>query len=165
MMETAKVDIRKLQLLNDRINQTIDALHQVRLSVHGLQQSGVMPSAPFMSPYLQGSPGMQGIGPMGFQHSAFGQMSPGMGGQQAPFGYGIQNPMFAQNPYFGQPWGQSLPGSFPGGGQGGFGGMSHTSPETLDPIYGQRVSQTFPFAGWGYSPFVPGQWPSGSGAF
>src|SRR5690348_16748049 len=35
-METAKVDIRKLQLLNDRINQCIDALSQVRLSVHGL---------------------------------------------------------------------------------------------------------------------------------
>ncbi len=35
-METAKVDIRKLQLLNDRINQCIDALNQVRLSVHGL---------------------------------------------------------------------------------------------------------------------------------
>src|SRR6266496_1475658 len=37
-METAKVDIRKLQLLNDRINQCIDALNQVRLSVHGLSQ-------------------------------------------------------------------------------------------------------------------------------
>ena len=35
-METAKVDIRKLQLLNDRINQCIEALNQVRLSVHGL---------------------------------------------------------------------------------------------------------------------------------
>jgi exopolyphosphatase/pppGpp-phosphohydrolase len=38
-METAKIDIRKLQLLNDRINQTIDALNQVRLSVHGLSHS------------------------------------------------------------------------------------------------------------------------------
>lgn len=39
----AKVDVRKLQVLNDRINQTIDALNQVRLSVHGLAHSGVMP--------------------------------------------------------------------------------------------------------------------------
>ena len=38
-METAKIDIRKLQLLNDRINQTIDALNQVRLSVHGLSHT------------------------------------------------------------------------------------------------------------------------------
>src|SRR5512140_930119 len=45
-METAKVEIRKLQLLNDRINQCIDALNQVRLSVHGLSHSpGVSPSA------------------------------------------------------------------------------------------------------------------------
>jgi len=35
-METAKVDIRKLQLLNDRIAQCAEALNQVRLSVHGL---------------------------------------------------------------------------------------------------------------------------------
>ena len=36
----AKVDVRKLQVLNDRINQTIDALNQVRLSVHGLGHTG-----------------------------------------------------------------------------------------------------------------------------
>jgi len=41
----AKVDIRKLQLLNDRINQTIDALNQVRLSVHGLSHSAYGPGA------------------------------------------------------------------------------------------------------------------------
>lgn len=38
-METAKIDIRKLQLLNDRINQCLDALNQVRLSVHGLSHT------------------------------------------------------------------------------------------------------------------------------
>jgi hypothetical protein len=42
-METARVDIRKLQLLNDRIAQTIDALNQVRFSVHGVQN--VVPNA------------------------------------------------------------------------------------------------------------------------
>lgn len=31
---TAKIDVQKLQLLNDRICQTIDALNQVRLSMH-----------------------------------------------------------------------------------------------------------------------------------
>lgn len=33
----AKVDIEKLQILNDRIAQTIEALNQVRLSVHAVQ--------------------------------------------------------------------------------------------------------------------------------
>ena len=40
----ARVDVRKLQILNDRINQTIDALSQVRLSVHGLAHTGVPPT-------------------------------------------------------------------------------------------------------------------------
>src|SRR3954467_8834355 len=43
----ARVDVRKLQILNDRINQTIDALNQVRLSVHGLGHSGLQ--NPFMT--------------------------------------------------------------------------------------------------------------------
>ena len=38
-METVKVDVQKLQLLNDRIAQTIEALNQVRMSVHGIQHS------------------------------------------------------------------------------------------------------------------------------
>jgi hypothetical protein len=36
-METVKVDMQKLQLLNERIAQTIDALNQVRMSIHGFQ--------------------------------------------------------------------------------------------------------------------------------
>src|SRR6266508_1141522 len=84
-METAKVDIRKLQLLNDRINQCIDALNQVRLSVHGLSgastgvQSGI------------------GSGPntafeygLGLTHSGLGKnpfVQPGIGQNPAlPFG-------------------------------------------------------------------------------
>jgi hypothetical protein len=57
-METAKVDIRKLQMLNDCINRTIEALNQVRLSVHG---GGLSHSAPFgvqtTTPF-----GVQGLG-------------------------------------------------------------------------------------------------------
>jgi hypothetical protein len=49
-METVKVDIQKLQLLNDRIAQTIDALNQVRLSVHGIQHS------PAYSPWAYAQP-------------------------------------------------------------------------------------------------------------
>lgn len=36
-METAKVDVRRLHVLNDRINQTLEALNQVRISIHALQ--------------------------------------------------------------------------------------------------------------------------------
>lgn len=45
----AKVDIRKLQILNDRINQTIDALSQVRMSVHGLGHTAI--PTPIMNPF------------------------------------------------------------------------------------------------------------------
>jgi hypothetical protein len=52
-METAKVDIRKLQVLNDRISQTIEALNQVRLSVHGLASNGAFgPPQPWMHPFV-----------------------------------------------------------------------------------------------------------------
>src|SRR5579864_366871 len=72
-METAKVDIRKLQLLNDCINRTIEALNQVRLSVHagGIQHSAQM--------------GLQGVG------SPFGGF-PGsyLGAYTSPFGYNPQ---------------------------------------------------------------------------
>jgi hypothetical protein len=54
-METAKVDIRRLQMLNDSIVRTIEALNQVRLSVHG----GLQHTAPFgvQTPF-----GVQGLG-------------------------------------------------------------------------------------------------------
>src|ERR1051326_4435369 len=66
----AKVDVRKLQILNDRINQTIEALNQVRLSVHGLGHSGLQ------NPFLG-----QGYG-----------MQQGFGGQN-PYLYGMQSPL------------------------------------------------------------------------
>ena len=47
-MEMVKVDVQKLQLLNDRITQMIDALNQVRLSVQGIQHTGAPWAA---SPY------------------------------------------------------------------------------------------------------------------
>src|SRR5215216_3018326 len=67
----AKVDVRKLQILNDRINQTIDALNQVRLSVHGLGHTGGLQS-PF-NPYTT-----QGFG----TQQSFGMGMPGVGPQQ-----------------------------------------------------------------------------------
>ena len=54
----AKVDIRKLQLLNDRMSQMIEALHQVRLSVYGLSHTG--------------NPGLPSFGPTGYGVQPFG---------------------------------------------------------------------------------------------
>ena len=95
-METAKVDIRKLQILNDRINQTLEALQQVRLSVHGIQHSafaqqpfwGVQnPYAQQLNPYAQ-----QQLNPFAQQFAQqqlnpFAQIPMGLGWQQ-PFGIG-----------------------------------------------------------------------------
>lgn len=159
-METAKVDIRKLQLLNDRINQCIDALNQVRLSVHGLSaaQTGVqggIGAGPGQSPgYEYG---------LGLAHSGFGQnpfAQTGIG-QNPAVPFGTPN-VFGQTPIG--------PGYFPGVGVTGFAptvgafglgvnplmaGLTHTSPEVLeafrrpiwaDPFWTARITQTFPYA-------------------
>src|SRR6266550_6218431 len=122
MSMEAKVDVRKLQILNDRINQTIDALNQVRLSVHGLAHSGIQQMNPLggfigqgygmqqglgmQNPYLYGAQGpFQGIG------GQLGQLSSQLGGQQGFQGFGgglgfqhspflpQQNPFQQQNPF------------------------------------------------------------------
>jgi hypothetical protein len=161
-METAKVDIRKLQLLNDRINQTMEALNQVRLSVFGISHTGQM--------------GQFG-GQFGGQVGQFGQVPGQMFGQVPGYGFGgmPQNPYFAalqggvqgqqglmpgfshtsgMNPYAVNPLSQQinplaygvnpLPQQFLGAGQwggpfGGIGqqqgiqgGLGHTSPEALE---------------------------------
>ena len=104
-METAKVDIRKLQLLNDRINQCIDALNQVRLSVHGLSHTTAAPPFPgAQAGFLQA-----GINPLaqnpgiGLGYANFGQVPVG----QIPVG---QFPL--TQAYY-------IPGPFPGA-QAGF---------------------------------------------
>ncbi len=181
-METAKVDVRKLQMLNDRINQTIDALNQVRLSVHGMSTGGIpgqipgqIPSqipgsvqggVPFGGgfPYGPGV-GMQGLGVQGFGHTAnpFVQgLNPYLQSPfgQTPVGFGQGN-LLAQNPLLAQLWGTS-----PWGQQNGFG---HSSPDTrgvgTDPFTQSRIAQTFPFVQWGYSPFASGYTPFASAMY
>jgi hypothetical protein len=161
-METAKVDIRKLQLLNDRINQTIDALNQVRLSVHGIQQGGQWGA------FGAGFGGQSAIG-QGLGVNQFGGMLgqvPGMvpgfthtgGYAQSP--YAFQNPLLAQlwgagvSPYAQQAVLGHLGQQSPYGvyGQQGL-GLGHTSLEAYaDPTIINRIAQTFPFAQWPYSP-------------
>ncbi len=90
-METAKVDIRKLQLLNDRISQTIDALNQVRMSVHGLSHA---------NPLGQLGAGYPQIGAQQFAGQPFACQP--FAGQ--PFGY-PQVPQFQTGVGMASPWG------------------------------------------------------------
>ena len=161
-METAKVDIRRLQLLNDRINQCLDALNQVRLSVHGLSHSGLTPETQggMLNPLTQdprfaggafaAQPGIPGWG-QGLSHSAAGYgagagllpgmgpgIAPGIGGQPIAFG-SAQIPFF--NPFL---------------------GLSHSTLEAdpysrqawADPYLALKVAQTFPYARFGVPPVV-----------
>ncbi len=166
-METAKVDIRKLQLLNDRINQCIDALSQVRLSVHGLT-TAANPSWGIGAGY--------GQTPVGLSHtSAFGQpfISPGIGGMVNP---AIQ-PTFGASP-FGQvpvapnPLFQTLapglshsgyvPAAFtqgmnPYAGLSPFGGEgldAYSRTGVVDPLLTLRIAQTFPYAQFPAPPVI-----------
>src|SRR5687768_3894581 len=111
-METAKVDIEKLQLLNDRINQVTEALNQVRLSVHGLQTAraqGQVPGASIGGGIGLSHSGQQGFGQQGFGQQGFGQQGFGPQGFGLQ-GYGMQQPPWAQPqiPFMQQsPWQQS----------------------------------------------------------
>jgi len=158
MVETAKVDIRKLQQLNDRINQCLDALNQVRLSVHGLshttgafpqigqqigqQQGGQLGFAGVQDPRF----GAQGINPLA--QAGIGGFAQPYGAQ--PYGGGLSHTgsigqPFAQSPY--AAWNPALNPAFnqmvnPMLAQQGafapfaqFGGLSHTGAtgaETLE---------------------------------
>lgn len=134
----AKVDVRKLQVLNDRINQTIDALNQVRLSVHGLAHSGV----PQMNPLAYLTQGAQGFGTPGFGGQGFG---PQGFGQQ---GFGQQG--FGQQGFGGFP--QQTPWSQ------GMGGLGHTAvPPQINPLLMQGLQhspfqQVNPLGGIGVPP-------------
>jgi len=157
----AKVDVRKLQVLNDRINQTIDALNQVRLSVHGLGHTGG-----FMS---QGFPQTQWGGQ--FPQSQFGQQ--GMQGLTGGLGHtGVVPPQLNPLSYLtqGQGFGSGI-GQFGGGGfgsgigggpvgGGGF-GLQHSNPY-MNPLVNPQVLQQLGGQGvWGggvgtESPFQSG---------
>ncbi|HEY3205213.1 MAG TPA: hypothetical protein VGL03_16305 [Thermoanaerobaculia bacterium] len=169
-METAKVDIRKLQLLNDRINQCIDALSQVRLSVHGL--------ANVANPAFGVGVGGYGQIPVGLSHTgSFGSpfISPGVGGFMNP----TIHPAFGVNP-FGQvpigpnPFFQPLtPGlSHTAGawaltpftqGVNPYAGLAPFGSEGLegyartgatDPLLTARIAQTFPYAQFPAPPVI-----------
>ena len=162
----AKVDVRKLQVLNDRINQTIDALNQVRLSVHGVQGLGHtgVPQPGFMQQGY-GFPQTQGWGTQGFtgglghtggvppQLNPLSYLTQGQGFGQGLFGQGLGQGLFGQlgQQGFGQQAG------YPGIGQGGFQGtqgigggfgLQHSNPY-MNPMVNPQVLQQLGLGGWG----------------
>jgi hypothetical protein len=136
-METATVDIRRLQTLSDCINRTIDALNQVRLSVHGVgtpNALGVVPTigglahAAAQNPFVTGQLAQQLVNPLVSQFAN-------------PFAAVATNP-FA-NPYNNyNAWAGT--------------GLGHSAfvSQYADPYATARIAQTFPFLHWGYSPFA-----------
>jgi hypothetical protein len=169
-METAKVDIRKLQLLNDRINQCIDALSQVRLSVHGLTSAA--------NPAIGVGYGGFGQVPVGLSHTgAYGSpfVSQGIGTGMNPAihpTFGV-NPFgqvpIAPNPFFQQPVTPGLshsagawaPAPFaqgvnPYAGFSPFGseGLEAWRTGVTDPLLTARIAQTFPYAQFPAPPVI-----------
>ena len=139
-MDTAKVDIRKLQLLNDRVNQCLDALNDVRFSVHGLSHSSqALQGTAGINPLVQdprltlgwGAAASMGPSIPGIAHtSAIGPVpqstAPAIAGLAIPFG--------AINPY------TALSHSAAGGYE------ALARPMWADPFLASRVAQTFPYA-------------------
>ena len=171
----AKVDVRKLQLLNDRIAQTIEALNQVRLSVHGLSHTNVMQSAmPFGQTNMPFTQGNFPFTPQNIPYPGYGMMPPTYPGYQGFFPGLSHSPFTAPYtmgnvPGFIPPFPiQGFTPPFPTPNFPGFtplpfmSGLSHTSPE----IYEQRILelkasdpyrlvQTFPFMN---TPSWPNVW-------
>lgn len=164
----AKVDIRKLQILNDRINQTIDALSQVRMSVHGLGHTGI--PSPVMNPFgtMPGfgyptypafpvppvgvAPPIPPVpstpGPVGLSHAPYTPFINPLFNFPTPYTTPIVNPLISQIPTPGV-----TPAWTPWTGYGG--GLFHSTVDpfelrllearALDPF---RIRETFPFVGY-----------------
>jgi len=163
-METAKVDVRKLQLFNDRINLCLDALDQVRSSVQGLSHSpesarvgSTATAAGFLDPRYTDprltdtrfgygfTPAVSGYG-NGLAHSSLPQI-PFAG--YAPAGFGAGGSLASQIPI--GIWNVPF-------------GLSHTPIETnpaynrpvwADPLLAVRMAQTVPFVQFALPPVVP----------
>lgn len=139
-METVKVDVRKLQLLNDRVNQCIDALTQVRQSVHGYQPAiGMGHTTPY---------GIQP--PVGLPPQAAIPFAPYAQVPQAAYAMHQLAPQITpQIPGFAPPFGASP-----------WAGLSHSAlpfadlpwQRAVEPALALRVAQSFPYA---FSPLPP----------
>jgi hypothetical protein len=128
-METVKVDMQKLQLLNDRIAQTIDALNQLRLSVHGIQHT---PAIGAWGPNV-GYGAFSQFGPYGYNPSfvpPYASFGPSFAPQYgSPYATGFQHTSPLISPNWIQPYYSN--------------GLSHA---TFEPTWQTRTTQTWPVA-------------------
>jgi len=162
-METARVDVRKLQLLNDRINQCLDALNLVRLSTYGLSHAPA--TVPFGAPATTappfdprfaygGPPIVPGLG-NGISHTPYAPplgagFTPGIPGGGVPFQLPFPSPFqsAAQFPIWNSPVGHNHTHT-------GIGAESfYPRPLWADPLLAARVVQTFPYVQFGAPPMV-----------
>jgi len=146
-MDTAKVEIGKLQVLCDRINSMLDALNQVRLSVHGLQNNptGPTPTTPWT--HWQTATPWQSAYPTGIAHT-----NPWWN-WQTPVGFTPNwlptnwtpntNPWFARTTPFINPFNTPFQ-AYNTPIQASF---THSTPETLyNPLFAAQIANSFPFA-------------------
>jgi hypothetical protein len=150
-METVKVDLRKLQTLNDRINQTIDALTQLRQSVHGFQPAafgqGLSHTGAYGSPYTSGAYGMGAGIQAGIPGAVAAGFSPWASASGVPFA--SPSAIAGQNAWWGP---AGLSHSSYGGGYGGI----ELNPwnRYVDQASAFRIAQSFPNAFAQMSPVV-----------
>jgi hypothetical protein len=132
-------------MLHDGIHDTLDALNQVRLSVHGLYNTDIGVTGPIYG--TGGSIFGTGV-PYGTPYGYDPRIDPRAMAIQAlatqrtwgsPWGYHTM-PYYdpTEVSYYGSPYSRR--------GIGAWGGA--------DPFLGSRVSQTFPYARWAYSPYA-----------
>lgn len=105
---TARVDIQRLQILNDRLCQTLDALNQVRMSAHNISYS----------PYAQGPgqwstvAGFNTLGGYNTHLPFFGGYSYGIPQTVAPFSHGINSWGMGMTPAVRPSYGPAFNGGF-----------------------------------------------------
>jgi hypothetical protein len=156
-MDTIQVDAKKLQLLNDRINQTIDALNHLRFTAqqagvglgHSTLGGPVSPYAQYAATFgAQAVPGVYGYQQAAFDPSIVARQQAmqammaqwamgGLGHTTLPYGYGAIPSAYAQ----------AFPGAF--GVPGVYGGLGHsTLPYNYNYNYGALQSA--------FTPAIPG---------
>jgi hypothetical protein len=132
-----RIDVRKLQLLNDRVNQCIDALNDVRGSVRsiGVGQNTMFGTTGFQhtNPFVQPFPGT------GFQGQGFYGATMGLSHSDPRINPYVNSYV----PYLSQGFGPTIPWTH--------GGLSHS--DVIDRQAADlratdlfRIAQTFPYA-------------------
>jgi hypothetical protein len=153
IMETIRVDVQKLQLLSDRIAQTLEAVNQIACSpLYMGAQPGYGWTAPvYGNPFMpMSSYGYQphGYQPYGYGFSGYSGYPTPYGYSHQPFGYGHGHPMsswgYSQSPTFWSQtpnWIYSQPQNNHPGGTMGYG-----EPQPMRSVHVRSVGTVAPNA-------------------